>query len=366
LTSPIFICIPTAAIGGAEKRFAGLWRFLNVRSDLDVRLVVKRKLLEVLQGLPELHPLPNSVVVYEVLGRQTPRAALRGVLTQLHTMHPTAVFHFVMISPFEVQRFRSRRTLFSEPTASLSLFNWKGRLASRLGALVSSKTDVLDESVLADFTSYLWHKPGAITLTPGSFVDLESYKPAPTQKDRFTFIGLFSETKQAFRLARALPVINEALKKAGIARPEFRFLGRETRTPGIAEILADMRGQVDAESMFELDPNRVLSESKVVFSLQNITNYPSKALLEGMASGALPVVTDVGSTRRIASPDFSEFVPRDFSANELADACLRVMRLDEATRRARVELMRHFLRQNFSIEAMAKYYEFHYRQLDRL
>jgi glycosyltransferase involved in cell wall biosynthesis len=359
----VFLCLPTSAIGGAEKRFSGLWRYLSQQRQVDVVLVVQRALLDALSRLPELNPLPLNVSTFEVAPHESPRSALRKKLTRLHEGNPDAIFHYVMMGPAEVQRFSSQRTLFSEPVASLSLFNWKGRLSSRMAAMLATKTDVLDASVREDLLRYLPAKAADITVTPGSFVDLEAYRPAPVTLNRLTFIGLFTTSKQAFRLARAVPAMDRALKRAGVADAQFRFLGRETQQPGVREILAECGQDIDASSEFEFDPGRILAQSKVVFGLQQITNYPSKALLEGMAAGALPIVTDVGETRRIATEDFAQFVSRDFTDDEIAEACVRHMTLDESVRQARVVRMREHLRRFFSIEAMADYYLGLYRGL---
>ena len=361
--SPVFICLPTPTLGGAEKRFVGLWRHLRLRGTVDARLVVQRRLLEVLSTTPEFLPLPPEVEVFDVPDGKGVRGPMREVLRRLFAAHPRAVFHFVMITPLEVQRFASQRTVFSEAVASLDLFNWKGRLASRLGALAASKVDALEEDVVADFSRLFPFKRSAITNTPNSFVDLEFYRAAERPRDRLTFIGLFSDTKQAFRLAKAVPAIDRALKAAGVARPEFRFLGRETRSPGVADLLASFGPSIDAKAEFVTDPRATLAESKVVFSLQTVTNYPSKALLEGMACGALPVVTDVGKTRRIVTPEFAAFVPRDFSDDDIAAACGAQFALDEVERRQRVERMLTFVRQNFSIDSMAAYYQRLYTEL---
>lgn len=358
----IYICIPSSTLGGAEKRFTGLWKFLRQQRGLDARLVAQRPLYELLQKVEEFRPLPTEAELYDLQPGESQRQGLRRAISALHRANPAAVFHFVMATPLEVQRFASRRTVFSEAMASLSLFNWKGRLASRLGAATAGRVDALEEEVLNDYRRFLPFRRSAMSNTPTSYVDLEYYRPAPAQRNRLTFVGLFSETKQALRLARAVPAIDRALRAAGVANPEFRFLGRETTSPGISDLFKTFDG-VDARAEFVADPLPTLAESKVIFGIQTVTNYPSKALLEGMAAGGLPVVTDVGKTRRIVTPEFGEYVSRDFGEDEMAQACVRAMRNSEEQRQRKVTVMRDFLRQNFSIDTMADYYVGLYRQL---
>lgn len=361
--SLVFVCIPTPTLGGAEKRFVGLWRYLCQEGLFDARLVVQRSLFEVLARTPEFAPLPQAVELFDVPSGESARSAMRETLRRLHTRNPKAVFHFVMVTPFEVQRFASRRTVFSEAVASLNLFNWKGRLASRLGALASSRVDALEEEVVADFSRFLPFKRGSITHTPNSFVDLEYYRPAEKPANRLTFTGLFSDAKQAFRLARAVPVIDRRLRENGVQTPEFWFLGRETRSPGIQDLFNSFGSAVNAKTAFVADPRPILAESKVIFSVQELTNYPSKALLEGMACGALPVVTDVGKTRKMVTEAFGEFVPCHFTDSQIAEKCVAIMTMSEGVRMARAAQMRRHLEEHFSVHTMAAYYADIYRSL---
>jgi glycosyltransferase involved in cell wall biosynthesis len=46
-----------------------------------------------------------------------------------------------------------------------------------------------------------------------------------------------------------------------------------------------------------------LRDASIFLSLQQENNYPSQALLEAMACGCIPIVTDVGETRKIVNED---------------------------------------------------------------
>jgi glycosyltransferase involved in cell wall biosynthesis len=359
---PVYICLPTPTVGGAEKRLAGLWCHLQRAGHSEVTLVVQESLLQVLQSLPELGSLPEAVETFRVAFGADPRAPLRAKLSALHRARPDAIFHYVMVSPLQVQRFWSRRTLSTEPAASLSLYNTRGRLAAIASAALASRVDVLEAKVLSALAQRLPFKAGAFSQTPNSFVDLRHFAPKDSKANQLTFVGLFSEAKQAFRLAEAVPEIHRALTAAGVETPAFRFLGRETTTPGIKERLSAWP-HIDAQAFFEVDPASVLANSKVVFSLQQITNYPSKALLEGLACGCLPVMTDVGETRQMVPAGVGAYVPRDFTAADVAEACVKLMTLSEPERRRQVELTRSHLATHFSVESMANYYLFLYRQL---
>lgn len=360
--APVFIVLPTDAIGGAEKRFAGLWRYFQRHGERHVQLVVRRGLADHLRGLTELAPFPEGG--FEIVDDEDGDwlGPMRRRLAALHRAHPGAVFHFVLVSPVLVQRFRSPRTLYTCAASSLELFNWRGRLGVYAAVALASRIDALDDRVMRQLARLFPFKRGAMSATPNSFVDLEAYASAPVKRDRLAFLGLFSEEKQIFRLVDALPAIDARLKAAGL-RPEFRLMGRETRTPGVAEVCAKLRPGVDVEVTYEANPARVLREAKVFFSLQRQSNYPSKSLLEAMACGCVPVVTDVGTTRRLAREDFAVYLPRDFSPADAADACLKAMTLPEAERARREAAMRELLARDFSLASMAAYFRMLYDQL---
>jgi glycosyltransferase involved in cell wall biosynthesis len=350
-------------LGGAEKRFAGLACAMHARGDTRVKLVVQDPLAALLRSLPELQPFPANLLETFSVGKSGMFAAIRAKLRELHRSEPSAVFHLVTVSPAQVLRFFSRRVLFSEACSSLDLLNWKGKLMSYLGAALATRTDALEQAVAEEYRRVFPLRATSISVTPNSFVDLNFYRSAPVKRNRLTFVGLFAERKQAYRLARCVPAMDAALRAAGVDDPEFYFLGRESGEESMASIIAGFDARVRVVARFDANPVETLAESKVIFSVQRLENYPSKALLEGMACGALPIVTDVGGSRRIARPEFAEFVPGEFSADDVARAAVRVMTLSEAQRAAKTATMRSFLESHFSIEPMIRYYQAIYDEL---
>jgi glycosyltransferase involved in cell wall biosynthesis len=355
---PVYVVIPTASIGGAEKRFAGLWLHLKRSGHSELKLVLPSALRERIFAIGEFAEAKayrEDIEVFDALGG-TRALALR--LRSLHARAPCSVFHYVMVSPAIAQWFRSPRTLFSITYSTLQQLNRKGRSLLYAGAIRAARSDVLDPGVKDLLSRRFFFKRNAFSLTPNSFVDLTTYAPVPfaAKENLLAFVGLFTEEKQAFRLVECLPAIDRNLKAQGIAAPRFVMLGRDIHQPGVVDACAKLRPQVDVRAYEENNPNQVLSRSKVFFSLQRADNYPSKSLLEALASGNVPVVTDVGQSRMIAREDFSFYVPRDFSAQDLAQHCLHILSMPEHEFSARVERARAFLAERFSIDAMARYY----------
>ncbi len=353
----VFLILSSSAIGGAEKRFAGLWLELKRQGDSRTVLVVPAPLRALLARSADLAGLEafESDMVTTRDADHTPRGHLFRTLARLRLLNPSAVFHFTLLPPVFAGLIRPDRTIFTVPNSTLRQFNWKGLVPVLASVALCRRTDVLDETVCEELARRVPFRRNSLSVTPGSFVDLEFYRPAAEKGPTLVFTGLFSEEKQIDRLVAATPALDTALKDDGL-KARFRFLGRETRQPGVAEACGAMKG-VDVKAWFEPNPVSVLAGARAFFSVQRTNNYPSKALLEGMACGCLPIVTDVGTTRRIAHPDFAWFVPQNFTADDLIGPVREILTMPEPEFSRRVERMRAFLAERFSVGAMRSYYE---------
>ena len=75
-----------------------------------------------------------------------------------------------------------------------------------------------------------------------------------------------------------------------------------------------------------------------------------------MSAGNLPIVTDVGSTRKIATPGFSYYVPEKFSAEDIAANILSILKLNDAELANKMNSARNFVIKNFTIQSSADYF----------
>jgi glycosyltransferase involved in cell wall biosynthesis len=352
----VYIVLPTHQIGGAEKRFLGLFVGLGP-TDARVHLVASEELLRLARGSAELAALETFGDRIVPFGRgpgQLQRAVLRALW-----QCPDAVLHDVLVPPVLVHPLRLRRVVFTVPLSGLNLYSRVGRASVYAGALAAGRTDFLDQGVHDAVARRLPLRRSRFSVTPGSFVDTTLYAPRPfaQRQARVQFVGQLSSEKQAFRLVDALPEIDRLLKGRGLS-VAFRLAGRESgEQPSIAARLSSLPRTIDVQAGFDPEPRHALARSRVFLSLQRNTNYPSKALLEALACGALPVITDVADSRRMVPDGVAEWVPRDFGAAELATAIERLVRLSEAEHDERVARARAHLEQHFSFGPMAAYYQ---------
>ncbi len=363
----VYIILPSTAIGGVEKRLAGLFLHL-AEHDHDVRLVAANELVGLLRSSKE----------YVAIGRHEGRidafegghdafAGLRRHLRHIFASAPRGVFHYGLASPLRLHAASSRRTLYTIPNASLAQYNARGLIEVYGGILRATRVDVLDPSVFAQLTSRFPWRRGSFSLTPGSYVDLELFRPAPAveKKDLIVFCGLFSDEKQAPRLVGCIPTLLARLDAAGFSGAEILMLGRDPEGGTVTRRVAEL-GNPRVRAIFDPDPRPHLARAKIFLSLQRSTNHPSKALLEAMASGCTPIVTDTRDSRRSAPDNLARYVPRDFTADDLADACITLLRTPLDRLDAHADAMRTFLGEHFSLRAMAAYYRTLYHQLRAL
>ncbi len=361
--------ISTDALGGAEKRFLGLFLHVRRQRAWPLELVCPRGLADRARNTQELADvgrLGEGIHTFESGGGTIDRA-LVATVWRLARADPGAIFHFVLLPPQLGLRLHASRTLFTVPLSDLSLYNWRGRSMVYVGCALAHRTDFLDERVRDAVAERLPWLAGRFRVTPGSYVDLDLFAPAEdgVRDGSIAFSGTFTREKGIYRLAEQLPEIDARLKALGHTSVRYLFMGRDSDAPPMTPILRALHPRLDVSARLEPNPQRVLERASVFLSLQRQNNYPSKSLLEAMAAGCIPVVTDVGTTRKLVTEDVGFFVPRDFSVEDLVGACDAALSVAPAERARRIAAMRGLLRVRFSIEAMAQYYVRLYDELER-
>lgn len=349
-----------------EKRLGGLFLHLAERGE-DVRLVAPRALFEQLCASSEHSGLREQTARLDLLEGNPKRANFSAHVKRVLDRSPNGVFHYGLGSPFRLHRSRSNRTLYTIPNSSLSQYSARGRIDLYGGVLRSTRVDVLDPQVFSSLSLQFPWRRGSFSLTPGSYVDLTRFTPIPIaqREDAIAFLGLFSDEKQAPRLVQQLPQFLHLLEQGGVSAPRVWLMGRDAGASSVTQQVSELRDP-RVRAWQEPDPASVLPRAKVFLSLQRSTNHPSKSLLEAMACGVAPVVTDTRDSRRSAPARLAEYVPRDFTAHDLARACLPILLRERAEADAHAAAMRSFLARHFSVESMANYYRFLYDQLRAL
>jgi len=371
--SNCYYIIPTHAIGGAEKRFIELSCFLHRHEKrFHFHLIISKQLHAAILENNEMAALladGPQVISYD-LDENVPVKRFQQNLYEFVCRYagPDDILHYILLFPGLCFPLKHKKTVFSLTESSLENVNFNGKAMYLLNALRARIVDVLDPAVHNKIRKYLFFKQKRILLTPGSFADTNTFMPAAAGKkaNHFVFLGRFFFVKQVVELLQTLPDVCSKLNDAGINNYKFIFIGYGQLEEKMKNILSQPGFNALPVEMIKTGrPQDILSKSKVFFSVQLRNNYPSKSLLEAMSAGNIPLVTDVGDTRRIAAPEFSYYVPENFTAADISNSLLKILSLDEKVLQQKMQASRKFVIDNFSIAASAKYYAGIYDQLGR-
>jgi glycosyltransferase involved in cell wall biosynthesis len=366
--SSIFIILSTNNIGGAEKRFFGLWKAFMEAEHFFCKLVLTPILFEAFQKQENssyvLKAYQNNIIQAELSsGFKNFQSAIKSFIDQTQ---PDDILHFVGDHPLLLTL--KRKQVFSITQSSLKNLNLPGKLGQLTGVICSDLVDVLDPVVYIQLQRIFFYKRKKIHRTSNSFCDSEFFYSVPfEQKNNWlVFLGRFEYMKQVTALLNAVPAIYHVLQGMTISDVHFYFFGYGSLESKMKEMLqAERFRNVPITIEFNNKPNLILARSKIFFSLQLHNNYPSKSLIEAMSAGNIPVVTDVGQTRWLARPQFSYYVPEYFKEENLVQAITQIYTDDKNSLAEKSRSARQFVMSEHTIEKMRDYYLRLYKGLTR-
>lgn len=359
------VLVNNSGIGGTERRFAQVYRRLRQRGQpvsLAINASLHRRLVEaglLAADAPDLlfrepvgrwwfglrkldYLLAAGQLAWWLLKRRP--AALHLVLggayvalpAQWAGWAPPALLSIVCPSLAE---------MVGSP-AGLALYRRAMRAAARIDVLTESVRDMArKEGVPAE----------RLSLSAGSCVDVEKYRPAPSKQPWVVFAGRLIEEKNPLLFVQACAMVRREAPQA-----RFFLLG-DGPMRGLVE---EARRRLGLAGCMEVgwreDLAGVLGEALIFASLQRMDNYPSQALLEAMASGTAVVATDVGLTAKLVPDAVGLRVPPDAAA--LARAMLALLR-DAPKAEAMGRQARALVLREHSMDAYAQYLETQYAAL---
>lgn len=357
-TGVTYLVFTTQGAGGAEKRLTGSWLQLK-KNGLNLKLVCSTELLEALCKQSEFRNLSqynNDIVLIPFTGSVIEDTKKLKYFIE-NTVLPGDKLHFVGSYPVLLKHKKDVIYLYSLTTCSLNNVNIKGKLYLLLSVAKSTRADILDPRLFNLAKKLFFYKRRAILQTSSSYVDTDKYHPVYPKKNWIVFLGRFLDGKQILRYVELLPAVHKAILEAGINDHHFHIIGYGPQEAEVGEILK-RSGYSDIPFTLQRShtPDEILRHSKIFLSLNAENNYPSKSLLEGLAAGNIPVVTDVGTTEMIAPRNFSHYIHKNFSSKELAAALISILKEDEDRFRELSEQARSFVMENYNLDKMADYY----------
>lgn len=202
-------------------------------------------------------------------------------------------------------------------------------------------------------------KEGRLTVTPGTFTDLEKFKPQDKEKTILYAAARLEDTKNPILFIKSINESRDAIRKAGY---KVILLGQGKYEKYLQNYVED-HSLTDIVHLAGYDKtSKYMPSANVFFSTQVLENYPSQSLSEAAACGCYAIITDVGDSRRCADESFAAFVKPDKRA--LSQALIEYLELSEQEKKVIVGKARAFAEEHFSIEASKKYYLDILRKLD--
>ncbi|MBD0287793.1 MAG: glycosyltransferase family 4 protein, partial [Flavisolibacter sp.] len=270
---------------------------------------------------------------------------------------PGDIFHFIGEHPFLVTR--RNKQVYSITQSSLKNLNLFGRIGHFLGAGVADIVDILDPGIYKKMRNVFFYKKRHIYRTSNSFCNIHLFTSPDfnERSDWLVFLGRFEPVKQVQQLLQAVPAMYHAIRQRARKDLHFYFLGYGSQDGELRQILRqEAFRDIPATISFNDKPYEILSKSKIFFSLQLHNNYPSKSLIEAMAAGNIPVVTDIGETRWLAKPEFSYYVPEKFTSQDLAETVRLIYSTDDSRLAVKSKAARQAILDGHTIDKMLEYY----------
>lgn len=215
------------------------------------------------------------------------------------------------------------------------------RLADHVDLLYPSGIDFISRYV----------KKGRPTVTPGTFTDLELFKPQEKKKTIIYAAARLVDSKNPILFIESINEARDAIRAAGY---RVILLGQGKYEEYLHNYVKDH----DLKDIVHLagydQTSKYMPMANVFFSTQVLENYPSQSLAEAAACGCYAIITDVGDSRRCADESFAAFVKPNKEA--LSQALVGYLEMSEQEKKAIVEKARAFAETHYSIEESKKYY----------
>ncbi len=355
---PVHIIIPSVELAGVEKRMLSFWLFSQKEYKREFFLVITEVLYKKFSETKEFTEITEFKKKIIFIDSSTKRTeSLKIVRQHFFAYREKAIMHFVLWYPVNFS-IKKSQTLYTFPGYDLSYLSMAKKAILYLSFLCSKKLDILDPIIFKKMQKLFFLKKKSFSLTPNSVVNIEKYKADFNNKENWiVFLGRFVQHKQVMPFARAIPLIYNKLKEKNINKVKFFLLGGGEQENELKALLAkeEYKG-IEIFTGFVFDPQSILEKSKIILSVQQYNNYPSRSLLEAMACGNIPVVTDVGNTDLIAKPGFSVYIRKNFDEEEIANSIAGVLLMDEASQLGKMKNARQFVADNCRMENMAQYF----------
>ena len=356
-----------SSYGGAERRFyrafsmlknhENIYLIANNRTienlsanDSDEESVSKDKFIIMPGGIKKSglaykswHLINSLLLVFYVI-KQKIRHIHYPVDPSFYTL-----FHYFILTrlgiSYSVSVVDSSRTSLSD-FSKIRYFVWRITLKN------ADRIDYLSESIKDSINRLFPSLCGSSSVSPCSFTN---YERAIFSKDKIYDLVMLSRFVSKKGHVYLIDGLKALASEGVVGRLQVGLFGDGPDLNYIKDITNGIEdfdfhfGQID--DVFE-----ILSKSRILLSLQRDENYPSQAVLEAYASGAICILTDVGESYKLVPEKGGGFlVPRDDPTALASCIKLAIHRSKSIDPLIQYHIARKFVRERHSIEVFNEY-----------
>ncbi len=338
-------------LGGAERRLIRVYNEIyaenkDIKCDVIVRRCDKNTALKMfMQADCNVENL-NKIQAFE--------SRLKSLLYMLFSPYKTV--HFFGANKFNlllqlICKLSNKKTIYTvcNYKEAYNCHTPRHMLLTKLQLRLADHVDLLYPAGVDFISRYV--KEGRLTVTPGTFTDLELFMPQEKAQTIVYAAARLEDTKNPILFIESINECADAIRAAGY---QVILLGQGKYEEYLQNYVKD-HNLTDIVHLAGYDKtSKYMPTANVFFSTQVLENYPSQSLAEAVACGCYAIITDVGDSRRCANESFAAFVKPDKMA--LSQALVEYLEMSEQKKRAIVEKARAFAEAHYSIEESKKYY----------
>lgn len=316
-----YIVVVSPSYGGAEKRFFDIFTSL-LRKGADVVLVAPSSLVDQLKADHQDRQDVLAALVPVSMGAWSRLEFVSKFRKLLRTLPRGGSFHYPLNCLWPLHLGRGDRVSMSVADCTSVPGPFAGRRTSVwswISFFFVGRIDVLSPAVFSAMRGY--RRAKRMSLTPGGTFLVPS---SPVSSRRFptvVFLGRLVAGKGIDDFLDVLPDLWAVLRKRAPEGASFLIAGYGALQDHVATRVAGLAGSgLPITFVGYAVADTLLAKSMVLMSMQETTNYPSRAVAEALMAGCSVIVRDTGDSREFGNdlPGLVFCGPR-LDARELAD-----------------------------------------------
>lgn len=308
-----FIILASGGIGGAEKRFFDIFKAMVDAGD-NVYLVLPSCLYYLL-GTNESE-ISSRVILIDMEVWSPIKFICKLYFTVVYKSNSTDVFHYPLNPAFFLHFYPVRKFSLSYCYCySRPKLGWNKALSLQwLASLFASRIDILNSTIYSEFQLASLRGNRKASLTPGGTFIYPPKLELTNKELRFSFLSRMEEGKGLDVLFKVIPIIHNYYHLIGNSDVVFDIFGSGSLSAYVSDLAIDMKQKgIDVNYHGFVDSSSVFPKSKVVFSLQEKTNYPSRVVGEALINGCEVIILNSGDSKEFGQLEGLHYLCEDLS-----------------------------------------------------